>query len=373
MDRHAKRKGIPEAGRPDLTRRSFLKGVGGLSAALAAGTAPAFIREAGASKPRKVSFMLPWLFIGGHAFEFAAKKFYWKKRGLDVSILRGYGSGAAVKTIATGKAMFGEASYTVMVNAASKGLDAVGIGAKLQKSAMAISCRKEVGVRSAKDLEGRHIVQSPASGEAVMWPGFARAAGIDSTKVKRTFVHPSKLTTTVLNKQADCRGTYYVGGFLQFRIPTTYIMYVNYGFRNLELGLVTTRKTIKKDSRLVQDLVDGAMEGLKLQLTEPEKALDIYIEAKPELKTKPRGLLRLQMGNTNFLCISPVVEKHGLGWMDATDQEQTRQSVIQYMKAENVPPIEKLFTNRFAGNVKLSAEEWAKAKSWAAAYDPAKV
>ncbi|MFQ5916138.1 MAG: ABC transporter substrate-binding protein [Nitrospinota bacterium] len=364
---------VDEGQKGDLSRRRFLRGIGGLSVILASGTAPAFIREAGASKPRKVTFMLPWLFIGGHAFEFAAKKFSWNKRGLDVSIVRGYGSGAAVKTVATGKADFGEASYTVMVNGASKGLDAVGIGAKLQKSAMAISCRKDTGIRTAKDLEGHHIVQSPASGEAVMWPAFARAAGIDSAKVKRTFVHPSKLTTTVLNKQADCRGTYYVGAFLQFRTPSTYIMYVNYGLQNLELGLLTRSEVIKKDPKLVQDMVDGALEGLKFQLTEPEKALDLYIEAKPELKTKPRGQLRLQMGNTNYLCISPVVEKHGLGWMDPKDQQQTRQNVIKYMKVENVPPIDKLFTNRFAGNIKLTAEEWDKAKNWAATYDPSKV
>ena len=83
--------------RPATTqsRRSFLAGSTSLGLILAAGAAPAFISEAGASKLRKVSFMLPWLFVGGHAFEFAAQKIYWKNRGLDVSIARGYGSGAA--------------------------------------------------------------------------------------------------------------------------------------------------------------------------------------------------------------------------------------------------------------------------------------
>ena len=93
-----------------VSRRSVLAAGSGLSAMAAAGVAPAFIREAGASTPRKVTFMLPWLFVGGHAFEFAAQKLYWPKRGLDVSITRGYGSGAATKTISAGQAMFGEAS-----------------------------------------------------------------------------------------------------------------------------------------------------------------------------------------------------------------------------------------------------------------------
>ena len=60
------------------SRRTFLTGSTSLGLILAAGTAPAFIREAGASKLRKVSFMLPWLFVGGHSFEFAAQKIFWK-------------------------------------------------------------------------------------------------------------------------------------------------------------------------------------------------------------------------------------------------------------------------------------------------------
>ncbi|MCZ6564505.1 MAG: ABC transporter substrate-binding protein, partial [Deltaproteobacteria bacterium] len=150
MDDYTKRYRIGKDQEVGVTRRSFLKGIGGLSVVLASGVAPAFIREAGASNPRKVTFMLPWLFVGGHAFEFAAQKIYWKNRGLEVSIARGYGSGAATKTISAGKIMFGEASYGVMVNGVSKGLDVVAIGAKLQKSPIAISCRKEVGIRKPK-------------------------------------------------------------------------------------------------------------------------------------------------------------------------------------------------------------------------------
>ena len=129
---------------------------------------------------------------------------------------------------------------------------------------------------------------------------------------------------------------------------------------------------IKKDPELVQLMVDGAMEGLKLQLLEPGKALDIMIAAKPELKTVPKKLLLTHAGNTNVLSISPAVENHGLGWMAEADQTKTRDVVIKYMNAKNVPPTSALFTNRFAGNVKLSAAEWSKAKELAAPYDPSK-
>ncbi|MFQ5911985.1 MAG: ABC transporter substrate-binding protein [Nitrospinota bacterium] len=375
MDKYTKRYRIGKDEKVEVTRRSFLKGVGGLSVVLATGAAPAFISEAGASKLRKVSFMLPWLFVGGHAFEFVAQAQGWKKRGLDVSIARGYGSGAATKTISAGQAMFGEASYNVMIAGVAKGLDVVAIGAKLQKAPQAISCRKDTGIKSVKDLEGHHLLQWTASGDAVIWPGFVKATGIDASKVKITHVSPGKLISTVLNKQADCCGTYFVSNAasLGFRTPSVHFLYADFGLQTLDLGLIARSDTVKKEPKLTQDIVDGAMEGLKLQLLEPEKAMDIYIAAKPELKTKPRKLLMTHVGNTNVLSIGAAVEKHGLGWMDPKDQKRTRDVVIKYMKVKNVPPVEKLFTNQFAGNVKLTAAEWAKAKAWAAPYNPSKV
>ena len=261
-----------------------------------------------------------------------------------------------------------------MVNGVSKGLNNVAIGAKLQKSPIAISCRTDSGIKTVKDLEGSNILQSASSGDFIMWPGFVRAAGIDGSKVKKTMVHPSKLISSVLNKQANCMGAYYVsnGAALGFNTPTVDFLYADFGLQSFSLGLITTREMIKNEPKLVQDMVDGAMEGLKMQLLEPEKALDHMIAARPELKTKPRKLMLLQMGNTNFLSIGPAVEKNGLGWMSEKDQKDTRDVVIKYMKADNVPQTSALFTNKFAGNVKLTAAEWAKAKAMTAGNDPNK-
>jgi NitT/TauT family transport system substrate-binding protein len=357
-----------------VCRRSFIKGAGGLSLVLAAGVAPAIIRNAGASTPRQVSFMLPFLFVGGHAFEFVAQAEGWKKRGLEVDIVRGYGSGAACKAISSGQADFGEASYGVMVNSIASGLDNVAIGVKLQKSPISITCRTDSGIKTPKDMEGKTLINSAASGDTLMLPGFAKGADIDVTKINIQNVHPSKLVSTVLNKQSDCAGSYYVsiGAALQHNTDVVHFLYADYGLNTLDLGLIARAETVKNDRQLVQDFVDGAMEGLKMQLLEPDKALDFMIEAKEELQTVDRGQLELQEGNTNALVFGPAVEEHGLGWMAEEDQNRTRELVIEYMDATNVPPIDKMFTNEFAGKVKLTEEEWAKAKSLAAKYQPKK-
>ena len=77
------------------TRRAVLRaGVVGLGA----GAAPSFIRNVGASTPRKIKFTLPWIPSGQHAYAFLAKKF-WAEKGLDVQIDRGFGSGEAAKAV----------------------------------------------------------------------------------------------------------------------------------------------------------------------------------------------------------------------------------------------------------------------------------
>jgi len=366
--------GSARSGASSVCRRSFIKGAGGLSLILATGVAPAIIRNAGASTPRKVSFMLPFLFVGGHAYEFVAQAEGWKNRGLEVDIVRGYGSGAACKAVSAGQADFGETSYGVMVNSVASGLDNVGIGVKLQKSPISITCRADSGITTPKDMEGKTLINSAASGDTLMLPGFAKGAGLDVSKINIQNVHPSKLVSTVLNKQSDCAGSYYVsiGAALQHNTDVVHFLYADYGLNTLDLGLFATSETVKNERQLVQDLVDGAMEGLKMQLLEPDKALDYMIAAKEELKTVDRSQLELQLGNTNALVFGPAVEEHGLGWMAEEDQNRTRELVIEYMDAADVPPIDKLFTNEFAGTVKLTPEEWEKAKQLAAKYQPKK-
>jgi len=353
------------------TRRAVLKAG---AAGVGLGLAPAFIRHAGAATPRKVTFTLPWLFVGGHAFEYVAQKKYWRERGLDVEISRGRGSAAACKDVSTGAFLFGEASHNVLVNGVARGLDLIAIGVKCAKSPIGITCYPHV--RTPRDLEGKKLVNTPGSGDTDLLPGFAKAAGVDLSKVTQVKAAPDKLNSTFLAKQADCVGVYYVsnGAAVHFNDPTVHtFLYQDYGVVTLDLGLITTPKTLKEEPALCQDMADGFFMGLKDQLLDPEGSLDVMMEAKPELKTQPRKLLLTQLGNTNVLTWSEAFEKHGIGWMDPEEQRLTRENVMRYMDLSNAPPIEKLFTNQLLGRVKLTAEEWKKAKAWAAPYAPKKV
>ena len=66
----------------------------------------------------------------------------------------------------------------------------------------------------------------------------------------------------------------------------------------------------------------------------------------------------------------PEVKEHGLGWADPAKVEAMVQTVVEYAagdKAE-VPNPATLFTNQFAGTVKLDAADLARAEASVAPY-----
>ena len=110
-----------------ITRRSFLAGTAAAAAVSAASGAG--IPAARAQSHTKLKFTLPWIPHGGYTSVFVAKKLgAWEKRGLDVTIDRGFGSGEVCKTLGLGQYEFGSLDFGVMTNCAGKGLDLMAIG-----------------------------------------------------------------------------------------------------------------------------------------------------------------------------------------------------------------------------------------------------
>jgi len=68
--------------------------------------------------------------------------------------------------------------------------------------------------------------------------------------------------------------------------------------------------------------------------------------------------------------LAPEIEKNGLGWMDPEMVKRTRETVITYMGAKDVPAAEQLFTNAFVGKVKLTPAQWAGVRDAVKRYIP---
>src|SRR5260221_4973151 len=151
-----------------LHRRLFLKlaGIAGTINAFGIGT-PAIVR---AATPIKLT--LPWAPLGNHGFTFVAKKLgYWEKRGLDVTIDRGFGSTKVCVRVDQGQYDFGLIDMAVQAGCAGRGLGLLAIAGVLPRSPIGIFSLKKPNITQPQRPEGQAIRLDVRGGGV---PPFAR-------------------------------------------------------------------------------------------------------------------------------------------------------------------------------------------------------
>jgi ABC-type nitrate/sulfonate/bicarbonate transport system substrate-binding protein len=86
------------------------------------------------AETRQVKFTLSWLATGSFAFVYAAQaKEFMKKRGIDMSIARGFGSFATAQSIAAGAFDCGLSAVPAVALSVAKGLPLISLATRLRR------------------------------------------------------------------------------------------------------------------------------------------------------------------------------------------------------------------------------------------------
>ena len=355
------------------SRRRFLKGALGTAALL---QAPAFIRNSGASKLRKVKFQLAWIPSGEYTPWFAAKEMgVWSDLGLDVEISRGFGSGKTAKNVSLGQFDVGEASFGLVANTASKGGPLVALAARYQKSPVGIMALTKKGLKKPKDLEGMTVGSAAFSGAYRLFPAFAKATKLDASKVKFQMISPAAYFSSLLAGKVDALATYYVSQappLLAKDIPFDFLFFADYQLDMLDQTLITRPDSLKKDRELYRNFVRGALKGVAFSYLNPQKTVDIAMKQLAALGfgKGSRRNVELAKGVATALGISDAVEKRGIGWMEPALVKATVDKVVTYLGANKIDDLDALYTNEFVGGVNLKPEQWAKLRAESKKYLP---
>src|SRR5216683_6372379 len=164
-----------------LTRRKFLSTAAIGTAAI--GTGFSFPRPA-IAQPIQISYTLSWLPTGQYAYVYAARQLgYFKKRGIDLDISRGYGSMAAIQAVSTGQFEMGGAQTGANLLSIMKGLDLRLLATQGYDATLGVLALEKGPVKTPKDLEGRKIGVSAAGGDTPFLPAYCRLVGVDFDKV----------------------------------------------------------------------------------------------------------------------------------------------------------------------------------------------
>jgi NitT/TauT family transport system substrate-binding protein len=270
------------------------------------------IRSANATE---VNFVTDFGFNGRHAYFYVAReKGYYKAEGFDVNFVRGQGSADAIKKVAAGIATFGFADAGSLVLA--RGND--GVPVKLvsivyAKPPQAIFAIKGSGIASPKDLEGKTVADSASSSVRLLFPAFAKAAGIDADKVKWVVAEGSALPSLLANGRADAICQFSVGEPLIAAATGKEIVRIAYKDSGLDYygnGIIASEAMITQHPDEVRAFVRATIKGMKDAFANPAEAAAIMAKYQKELAPD------VIEGETRLVAELAEVKGEPLGFID---------------------------------------------------------
>lgn len=304
-----------------------------------------------AAEREKVTFNTDWVFYGRDLGWFAAQsKGFFAEAGLDVQIVRGFGSGDTVKKIATGTHEYTNADIGTLVRARAQGMKLQTIGVFHDKSLYVIFTTKDKGIQKPKGLEGHTIGIAQGSALIQVFPALASVNRIDESKVKWTFMDAPVTMPALLAGKIDATLTFntiypiFSASAKRANKTPVAILWSDFGVDIYSSGLIVTDERIRDKSDQVRRFTVAAMKGNAFAVEHPEEALDMFMKDNPSLN---RALTRATWEITVDHLLTPYQKRHGLGQISKEKMESTRDIMTKYAKLPVKVPVEDLYTNQF--------------------------
>ena len=216
--------------------------------------------------------------FGRDAYVYVAmEKGYFEQAGFEVRVVAGTGSVDNIKLVAAGRLDYSPVDIgALMVTRANEGLPVRTVAVIHQNTMSAVFTLDESGIATPKALEGRTIADSPASTVRVLFPLYAKKAGIDASRVTWRDAAPPALPALLAAKQVDGIGQFSVGVPLVSRaaggkkIRTFKYSKVLPGL--LGIGVVASDEKIRTSPQEVRAFTRALLRGLRYALDNPGEA-----------------------------------------------------------------------------------------------------
>ncbi|GIV69798.1 ABC transporter substrate-binding protein [Caldilinea sp.] len=300
----------------------------------------------------KVIFGLDWAFVGQHVpFFVAAEKGFWTEEGLDVEIVRGYGSADAVQKVAAGATTIGYGDTGALVVGRSEGIPVKLVGMVLGLPPHSVIYKMDTPINTPKDLEGKKI--GAAAGDSVrrVFPAFAQIAGFDINQVQFETIGYEVYSASLLSGRIDGLAEYYAAkpnydaAAAENGIELGILKFADYGLDIYSNGFLVQESLIAQNPELVRSFLLGVYRGFDYAYQNPEEAVDIMMKYAPTLD---RDVVMAQFLLDKPAVLNDDVLANGYGHIDVEKMQRTIDIMAQaYEITENIPTAAEMFTNEF--------------------------
>ena len=301
-----------------ILRRNFTRLLAGSIAALAA---PAIVKAAGRET---MTVRLDWVPGADHGSLFLAKqRGYYDAAGLDVTILDGKGSVAALQSITAGNDTIGIANLSTMAMAVGAGAPLTAIGCILQRAPDGLVALQGSGILKPKDLEGKRWGFVPTDSGERMFPAFAQATRIDTSLIRRIQLNHSAAYTSLLVGNVDFISGWSIADALkvgQVKPVAPPIIYADYGVNILGNGFFVNHALLTSRPDMLKAFMAATVRGANEAQQDPKAAVDALMLSRP---ANNRTVAMQEALMLHSYLHTPATAGHGFGWMAESDWSKT--------------------------------------------------
>ena len=297
-----------------MSRRSLLAVSGG-----AVFAAPYVAKGQAALTP--IRFSLDWAFQGPQScYLLALERGYFREEGLNVTIDRGFGAGDVPVKIASGAYEFGVSdpspTMRMRMTPATANTDIIAPFVLQQGSPLAVMTLRRTGIRTPQDLLGKRLAAPETDGGRQMFPAFAKATGLDRSRITWITVTPQLREPMLARGEADAITGFETSGVFSLRavgVPQQDIVSMRYsafGVNLLSTCLLVRRPYAEANPRIVAGMIRAIVRGHIDAFRDPAASIAALLRRDP---TAP-GPLEQERLVANFEFVrTPEVVSGGFG------------------------------------------------------------
>jgi NitT/TauT family transport system substrate-binding protein/putative hydroxymethylpyrimidine transport system substrate-binding protein len=258
------------------------------TASLLAGVAGCGGSGAEPGAPKGATVVLDFTPNAVHTGFYAAQaEGFYEDAGIDLHIQVPGESTDAPKLLAVGRTQFAILDITDLGIADEKGLGLVGLMPIVQEPLAAVLARKDGPVQRPRDMDGHSVGVTGLPSDTAVVDSEVSADGGDPAGVDEITIGFNAVASLAASKVDAATGFWNDEAVEAQRqgIPLRVFKVDRYGApRYPELVLTTTRKEMKEDPGLVEDMVAATRRGYNFTISEPQQALGDILAANPSLE-----------------------------------------------------------------------------------------
>ncbi|MFD0917890.1 ABC transporter substrate-binding protein [Pseudahrensia aquimaris] len=306
------------------------------------------------SHSKKVPFALDWKFEGPSAAYFAAiDNGHFAAEGLDVEVSAGKGSLDAIPKVATGAFPIGFADINSLVKFLDQNPTAPvkAVMMVYDKPPFAVVGRASQGVSTVKDLEGKTLGAPPPDGAWAQFPAFAKANGLDMSKIKVEPVGFPTREPMLAEGNVDAITGFSFSSYLnlvRLGVPEDDIKVILMADNGLSLygnAIIVNTEFAAANKELVTGFLRAVAKGWKDVIADPKMGAEAIAKRNPAMDVALEQR-RLQLA-IDANVVTDYTMANGMGKIDPARMEKAMVQIGENYEFKNQPSLDAIYTDEY--------------------------